>query len=153
MEHGSRTKLVAALVLASVFGSGFLLGYAVDGRADAAQVAAQRSTDAAPSRERRRRPYIWESMDPTEEQRARLDSIMQVRREQMNRLHADFGVARQEYQSRYDAVVRDTREAMAAVFPPEKAAEYRRLVAESDRRREEERASEEGRASRDAPRD
>ena len=151
MEHGSRTKLVAALVLVLVFGSGILLGYAANGRADAAEVAAaQPSTDTTTPPARGRRPYIWETMNPTEEQRARLDSISQARRDQMNQLHADFDLAQREYQTRYDAIVRDSREALASVFPPEKAAEYRRLVAESDRRREEEAARE--RASRDAPR-
>jgi hypothetical protein len=84
-------------------------------------------------------------MQPTDEQRIVLDSIMREHRAEMNRLHADFDVAQRAYQTSYDALIQDTRDALAAVFPPEQRAEYRRLLAENDRRRAAERAS------RDAP--
>ena len=135
MEQGSRTKLVAALVLASVFGSGILLGYAADRDANAMVIASEAPAgDAAPA-ERRRRAPVYEQMNPTLEQRGLIDSILRVHRDEMNRLHAEFDVLQQEYQKHYDAVIQDTREGIAAVFPPEQAADYRRRLAEDDERR------------------
>jgi hypothetical protein len=139
MEHRTRTRLVAALVLASVFASGILLGFAADRGASVA-VASVTSSDA-PSGERPRRVPVYELMSPTDEQRVVLDSIMREHRAEMNRLHADFEVAQRAYNTSYDALIQETRDALAAVFPPEQRAEYRRLLAENDRRRAAERAS------------
>ena len=47
MEHRTRTRLVAALVLVSVFGSGVLLGYAAD--RGAAVAVASVTSDGGPS--------------------------------------------------------------------------------------------------------
>jgi cell division septation protein DedD len=137
MEHRTRTRLVAALVLACVFASGILLGFAAD---RAVAVASVTSSDA-PSGERPRRVPVYELMSPTDEQRVVLDSIMREHRAEMNRLHADFEVAQRAYNTSYDALIQETRDALAAVFPPEQRAEYRRLLAENDRRRAAERAS------------
>lgn len=139
MEQGSRTKLVAALVLASVFGSGLLVGFAVDG-GPAVAMTAEAPAEAAPAPERRRRVPVYESMSPTEEQRVRIESIMAMHREEMNRLHDEFAVAQEAYQSSYDALIQDTRTAITAVFPEERRAEYRQRLEEFDRRRAEERA-------------
>jgi hypothetical protein len=144
MEHRTRTRLVAALVLASVFASGILLGFAAD-RGAAVAAASVTSDGVAPSAERPRRVPVYELMSPTDEQRVVLDSIMREHRAEMNRLHADFEVAQRAYNTSYESLIQDTRDALAAVFPPEQRAEYRRLLAENDRRRAAERAS------RDAP--
>jgi hypothetical protein len=141
MDRGSRTKLVAAVVLASVFGSGILLGYAADTGADAVVIASEAPADETAPSERRRRAPVYEQMNPTLEQRALIDSILRVHRDEMNRLHAEFDVVQQEYQANYDVVIQDTREGIAAVFPPEQAADYRRRLAEDDQRRAAERAS------------
>jgi hypothetical protein len=140
MEHRTRTRLVAALVLASVFASGILLGFAAD-RGAAVAAASVISEGNAPTAERPRRVPVYELMSPTDEQRVVLDSIMREHRAEMNRLHADFDVAQRAYRTSYDALIQDTRDALAAVFPPEQRAEYRRLLAENDRRRAAERAS------------
>jgi len=140
MEHRTRTRLVAALVLASVFASGILLGFAAD-RGAAVAAASVISDGDAPSAERPRRVPVYELMSPTDEQRVVLDSIMREHRAEMNRLHADFEVAQRAYNTSYDALIQETRDALAAVFPPELRAEYRRLLAENDRRRAAERAS------------
>ncbi len=141
MDRGSRTKLVAAVVLACVFGSGILLGYAADTGADAVAVASEAPADETAPSERRRRAPVYEQMNPTLEQRALIDSILRVHRDEMNRLHAEFDVVQQEYEASYDVVIQDTREGIAAVFPPEQAADYRRFLAEDDERRAVERAS------------
>lgn len=155
MEHGSRTKLVTAVVLAVVFSSGILLGYAVLGYAadgdlgaEAAEAVAEaeargdrrggdrRGGDMRDGEPRRRRP-LYEQVDPTETQSSRIDSIMQAQRELMNQLTQDFREASGEYRSDYEALWRNTREAIVGVFTPEQGAEYRRILAEFDRRLEE----------------
>jgi len=141
MEQRNRTRLVAGLVLASVFASGALLGYAADRGAAVASASVASESPSAPPAERGRRVPVYELMQPTDEQRVVLDSIMREHRAEMNRLHADFEVAQRAYQTSYDALIQDTRDALAAVFPPEQRAEYRRLLAENDRRRAAERAS------------
>jgi Spy/CpxP family protein refolding chaperone len=140
MEQGSRTKLVAAAVLALVFGSGMVVGYAADGAkgAEAAEVGAAPATPEAPPA---KRVPVYEQLHPTDEQNAKIDSIMRDHRDQMVKLHEEFRVARESYQARYDALISDTREAIAGVFPPDEAARYRELLAEFDRQREQARSS------------
>lgn len=137
MEQGSRTKIVAALVLALVFGSGLLLGFAAQG-GPAVAMTVESSDGEAPTTERRRRPPVYESMNPTPDQRVLMDSIMVAHRDRMNLLHEEFNVAQQAYQTSYDALIRQTRDAITAVFPEDRRAEYRRrLDEEYDRPREE----------------
>ena len=145
MERRARTKLVAALVLGAVFGSGLLLGYAADSQltpepatVSAAAPAARPPADG----ERPRRPLVYEQLDPTPDQTAVIDSILRVHRARMNALDKEYREARHRYQASYDAVVRSTRDAIAGVFPADVAAEYRRLLTESDRRRDAEREAE-----------
>jgi hypothetical protein len=140
MEHRNRTRLVAGLVLGSVFAAGALVGFAADRGAAVAVASVTSESQAAPA-ERGRRVPVYMLMEPTDEQLVVLDSIMREHRADMNRLHADFDVAQRAYQTSYDALIQDTRDALAAVFAPEQRAEYRRLLAENDRRRAAERAS------------
>ena len=145
MERGARTKLITALVLAAVFGSGLLVGYAADrGLPQERTVAAapEGTPRAVSDGERPRRPLVYEQLNPSPEQTTVIDSIMFVHRQRMNALDKEYREARHLYQARYDALVRETREAIADVFPPQVAVEYRRLLAEFDERREAERAAE-----------
>jgi len=141
MEQRTRTRLVAGLVLASVFASGVLLGYAADRGAAVAVASVASEGEPVPPTERRRRVPVYELMEPTDEQRVVIDSVMREHRAHMNQLHEDFDVQRTAYQTSYDSLIQNTRDAIAAVFPPEQRAEYRRLLAENDRRRAAERAS------------
>jgi len=138
MEQGSRTKLVAALVLALVFSSGLLLGYAADG-GPTEIITTEATAREAPAA---RRPYVpvYESMDPTLAQRAVMDSIMDAQRAKMNLLHEEFDVAQHQYNTSYDALIQQTRDAITLVFPEERRAEYRRRLEERDRQRDQERA-------------
>jgi len=151
MERGSRTKLVTATVLVAVFGSGILLGFAADGDGAPASgdpveesegVTAERD-DSGESRERRR--PVYEQMEPSAAQLVRIDSIMGAHRARMGELNRDFRAARDAYRESYDALIQDTREAIAEVFPPDVAAEYRELLADFDRRRDQERSERDGR--------
>jgi hypothetical protein len=141
MEHGSRTKLVTAVVLALVFGSGMLVGYATDGGngVEAAMVPVQGSKEAAATPSRR--TPVYEQLHPTPDQTSRIDSILKDHHDQMVQIHDEFRTAREMYQTKYDALIQDTREAIAGVFPSDEAARYRELLAEFDRAREQERAS------------
>jgi hypothetical protein len=145
MDRGSRTKLVTALVLGAVFGSGLLLGFAADSPFDgdvnqAAVLDSPRSSEAGG--ERPRRPMVYEQLHPSPDQTAVIDSIMTMHRQRMNALDKEYREARHLYQARYDALIQETRAAIAGVFPPEVATEYRRLLAEFDERRAAERAAE-----------
>ena len=81
---------------------------------------------------------VYESMNPTPGQRVQMDSIMVVHRDRMNLLHEEFNVQQQAYQTRYDALIQQTRDALTALFPEDQRAEYRRrLEEEYDRPREE----------------
>lgn len=133
MEQGSRTKLVAALVLASVFGSGLLVGFAVN---DATPAVAETTGE-----EGERRPWVpqYLEMDPTPEQLTRIEAIMALHKAEVNRLHAEYDVVQQAQQATYDALIQDTRNAIAAVFPEERRAEYRQRLEEYDRERAAER--------------
>jgi hypothetical protein len=145
MERPVRTKLVAALVLGAVFGSGLLLGYAADTRLRPEPAVATGDAPEmrpAESGERPRRPLVYEQLNPSPEQTVVIDSILRVHRARMNALDKEYREARDQYQASYDAVVLETREAIAGVFPPEVAAEYRRLLTENDRLRAAERAKE-----------
>jgi Spy/CpxP family protein refolding chaperone len=143
MEHGSRTKLLSAVVLALVFGSGILLGYAADSNVVTAAAVEDatgepdRGTTEAP----RARSFVYEQLERTSEQDAAIDEIIRSHRELMNQLHRDFDVAQARYEANFDALVAETREAIALVFPPDRRAEYRHLLAEFDSRREEDRAA------------
>jgi len=144
MERSSRTKLLTALVLGAVFGSGLLLGFAADsnlGPEPTETAAAAPARDSSVNGERPRRPMVYEQLHPSPEQTAVIDSILRVHRARMNALDKEYREARRTYQASYDAVIQDTRDAIAGVFPPEVATEYRRLLAEFDARREAERAA------------
>jgi len=147
MEKLARTRLVTVGVLVVVFGSGFVLGMAMDRSLTAQPVAAAEvAGDAAAedgSREeaprgrderRGRRLPMWEQVDPTADQRIRIDSIIEWQRESMESLHREFNAA---YDPRYRALIVETREAIKRALTPEQAQAYDSLVAEFDRRRAE----------------
>ncbi len=147
MEKLLRTRLLTALVLAAVFSSGVLVGMAADRGAAVVETAAAgdstaRQGDGEREREReRRRTPIYEQVQPTPEQRARIDSIVKEHRQRMDALQEEFRKAYRElrdaYDPRYQELIRDTREAIKAVLTPEQAEEYQRLLDEWDRRRAE----------------
>lgn len=143
MEHGSRTRLLSATVLAVVFGSGVLLGYAADSNplVPTAGLAEVAEADGEDAREPRTRRYVYEQLERTPEQDASIEEIFRTQRHLMNELHREFDVAESEYEANFNALVVETRDAIALVFRPDQRAEYRQLLAEFDERRERERAA------------
>ena len=107
------------------------LGLAVD-RSLGAASPAEGSSEVVDAEERR--TPMWEQVDPTEEQAARIDSIIRTHRATMRSLQKEF---RESYNPRYQAVIESTREAILGVMTPEQAAEYRSLLEEYDRKRAE----------------
>ena len=134
MEHGSRTKLVTAVILAVVLGTGVMLGLVSDGSLVAPPVEEATMNDADRGRvsERRRRTPMYEQVGPTEAQGVLIDSILEGQRQHMRLLHDEF---RASYDPRYQAVIQQTREAILEVFTLEQASEYRVLLQEFDESR------------------
>ena len=126
MERVVRTRLFAGVVLAVVFGAGVVLGLAID------QNPGPRG-DRGRGEETHRTP-TYMKVDPTEQQKTQIDSILRKDRAAMRALHEEF---RAEYEPRYQALVKQTREAIKSVLTPEQAAKYDSIHAEYDRKRSE----------------
>lgn len=128
MDRLLRTRLITAVVLALVFGAGVLLGFA----ADRSLVVTPSGEDARTEDEEQptqRRPAMYEQVDPTEAQKMVIDSIVQEYRTAMRALHAEFSAA---YDSRYQAMLRETRSAIKGVLTPQQAHAYDSLIARRD---------------------
>ena len=155
MEKTARTRLLTAAVLVVVFGAGIVLGMAVIPReptttatADSAATASRQGADSAG---RRHRPPLYMQVDPTPEQKVKLDSLLQENREAMRALtrefHAQYDAPAdslraeldslrekfgRKYQPRYDSLIAGTRAAMRAVLTPEQAEKWDSLIARAD---------------------
>ena len=150
MEHGSRTRILTAVVLAIVFASGVLLGLAADSNlsAEPSEVVSTESEGEEPDGERRRR-YIYGQVEPSPEQQALIDSMMKGHRESRERLQDElrrgYRELRTSYNPRYQVLVEDIRGAIKDVFSEEQAAEYQVLLDDFDRRRAERNENEQDR--------
>ena len=137
MEHVLRTRLLAAVVIAVVFGAGVLLGLAADsslGAETAEVVAGEANGEAEP--ERRRRAPIYTQVDRTPDQQVRIDAIISEHRERTNALDKE---ARVTLRQGVRQIYLETREAIKGVFTPEQAAEYQMLLDAFDARQAAER--------------
>jgi Spy/CpxP family protein refolding chaperone len=139
MEHRLRTRLVTALVLAAVFGAGVLLGLAADSNLGATppEVTADAPETETEEAEAPRRRRIYDQVEPTEDQRHLIDSIIEEHRARTNALDDEM---RAEYRGGFRVILLETREAIKGVLTTEQATEYERLLEEYDAR---------GRAERD----
>jgi len=140
MERGTRTRLLTAVLLFAVFGSGILLGFAMDSSLDAEQpeVSSEaQGADQEPAEEQpQQQHYIYEQVEPNEEQLSRIESLVaeyRVRRDSLD----------EEMQARWNdtrrQVILELREAIKAALSPEQAAEYQRLLDEYEAQRAAER--------------
>jgi len=134
MDKLLRTRLTTALVLVLVFASGALLGVATDRSLGAAPAEAVARPDSTEETTERRRVPMYEQVGPDAEQKMAIDSIVSEYRVAMKALHAEFRAA---YDTRYQALVEETRSAIKGVLTPEQVQAYDSLVAERDRRRAE----------------
>ena len=149
MEPGSRTKLMTAVILAVVLGTGVMLGLVTvceigDGRtrcvinvnSDLAAMPVEegmvREVDRDCMSERNRRTPMYEQVGLTEDQSRLIDSILEDQLQHMRSLHEEF---RTTYVPRYQALIQQTREAILEVFTDEQASDYRALLQEFDESR------------------
>ena len=149
MESGSRTKLMTAVILAVVLGTGVMLGLVSvcevgDGRtrcvinvnSDLAAMPVEegmvREADRDGMSERNRRTPMYEQVGLTEDQSLLIESILEGQLQHMRSLHEEF---RTTYVPRYQALIQQTREAILEVFTEEQASDYRALLQEFDESR------------------
>ena len=149
MEPGSRTKLMTAVILAVVLGTGVMLGLVSvceigDGRtrcvinvnSDLAAMPVEegmvREADRDGMSERNRRTPMYEQVGLTEDQSLLIDSILEGQLQHMRSLHEEF---RTTYVPRYQALIQQTREAILEVFTEQQASDYRALLQEFDESR------------------
>lgn len=134
----ARTRLLTAVLLAVVFGSGFTLGMAFNHTAVATPADdAEEVTEAATEE----RTPMYEQVGPTEDQKILIDSIVQEHRQKMESLQEQF---RATYNPRYEALIDSTREAIKKVFSQRQAAQYDSLIADYELRKAEREAREAG---------
>lgn len=136
----NRARLLSMAVLAIVFGSGIVVGFAWDRRLDAAEAEAYRSAqsevatesraESDEGRTERRRP-MYEQVGPTDAQRLRIDSIVAAYREDVRGFHRQ---SRKSYEDGMRARVLQARGAIRDVFGPEQAEMYDSLTAAKDAR-------------------
>ena len=149
MKPGSRTKLMTAVILTVVLGTGVMLGLVSvceigDGRtrcvinvnSDLAAMPVEegmvREADRDGMSERNRRTPMYEQVGLTEDQSFLIDSILEDQLQHMRSLHEEF---RTTYVPRYQALIQQTREAILEVFTEEQASDYRALLQEFDESR------------------
>lgn len=146
MSQATRTRLVTAFVLAAVFGTGVLVGFAADSSLDAetpehAATApvedaseASEATDGEEGEEAEtERRYTFHEVGPNEEQLARIYEIVDEHRARTNALDEEI---RDGFRADFRAILLDTREAIKGVLTAEQAAEYQRLLDERDAARD-----------------
>ncbi|MDH3270452.1 MAG: hypothetical protein OEN56_03925 [Gemmatimonadota bacterium] len=140
MGQSSRTRLLTAGLLFSVFGAGVLLGLAADSElgASTAEEVAENSDTTDPDEEtpRAERRRLYHEVGPNESQLARIDSIVREHRARTNALDEELSA---EYRTGARAILLDTREAIKSVLTAQQAAEYQRLLDEFDAERATER--------------
>ncbi len=128
MAGTGRLRFAGALLLAATFAVGGLGGYAV-AQLGGRGAAAQADEIDCDEHDRGRRGSYYESLGVTPEQHARIDAILQARKQQMDAFWAENG-------PRMEQIVDSARAEIRNVLTPEQQAE-------SDRRRAERRAKRE----------
>ena len=142
MSRQTRTRILTAGVLLSVFGAGMLLGFAADTTLTpdpaSASIATPAEEVASTEVDEPRRTPMYEQVGPDSAQSVLIAELVQEHRARMDALNREF---QEHYDPRYRAIVEETREAIKAVFTPEQAARYQEIVEERDRRRAAEEAA------------
>lgn len=142
MEHGSKTRLVTALILAAVFSSGVLLGFAADSNLGAEPANELVPTESATAEEESaedstpRRRGMYMQVDPNEEQLARIDEIVAEHSARVDALDEEL---RSEFRAARRLLVQETREAIKGALTAEQAGRYQAILDEWDERRAAER--------------
>lgn len=152
MSQATRTRLVTAFVLAAVFGTGVLVGFAADSSLDAEtpepvasatvddnSTAANAGSEEGAEEVEPERRYTFHEVGPNEVQLARIYEIVDEHRARTNALDEEI---RDGFRADFRAILLETREAIKGVLDADQAAEYQRLLDERDARAEAERENE-----------
>lgn len=166
MEKQQRTRLATALILALVFGTGVVLGVAVDRRAIAGapaeggeMAASDEGRDDDDDRDRDRRQPIYEQVGTLEpDQRDRIEVVVEEYRASGRELWQEWREEyeplererkaweeehveplRREWEGRRDSLVEATRTRIKEVMTSEQARRYDSLVADYEQRRDDRR--------------
>lgn len=146
MGQTSRTRLLTAGVLITVFGSGILVGLVLDSELGASptpelsDVQTSEAPEVVDTTEAEADEdddgfecCIYHKVEPNEFQLARIDSIVQEHR---NRRDALDEALNAEREIEHRAILLDTRESIKSVLTPEQASEYQHLLDEWDAQEE-----------------
>lgn len=146
MEHGSKTRLATALILAAVFSSGVLLGFAADSNLGAEPAAedvvateSDTSTEEESGEESPRRRGLYMQVEPNEEQLVNIDPIVEMFTARLGALNEAFDEVRAKYDADRRALSLETREAIKSELTAEQAAKYQKILDDWDARRRAER--------------
>ena len=132
MSHESRTRLLTAVILVAVFGSGALLGAALDNRLGAEEpadpvVVTETEAEGAEEEAAPERGPTYMEVEPNEEQLALIQEIVAEYRTRVNELDEE---ARSQYRADFRVIRDAAREAIKGVLTPEQAALYQELLDE-----------------------
>jgi hypothetical protein len=126
-ESALKAKTVAATALILLFGSGVVVGLALDQVANANTLEEVRR-DTRGERDGRRRQMIVDKVGLSTVQKASLDSLVSFHRQRMSDLDKEF-------QPRYRTLIADLREEIKLVLTDDQRERYDVLLAERDAER------------------
>jgi Spy/CpxP family protein refolding chaperone len=155
MTTAARTRLASSVVLTLVFGSGLLLGAAIDRRLEGAQAPDPAELAASPAPQSpppslggasdpnapdadeaeaggEEREPMYSQVGLTPEQSARIEQVVVDYREHVRALRAE---SRARYDEAYWALVTEVRDSIKALMSAEQVARYDELLSDSDERR------------------
>lgn len=118
-----RTRLVGFTLIAVVFLVGSMTGAAMD------RVISTQATSREAKGQEERTTHIIDQVEMTDEQRARIDAILERRSERMSATWAEIA-------PRLDAITDSARAEIMQTLTPEQQAEYERRLDERTRERE-----------------
>ena len=122
-----KARMVAAAALVLLFGSGVVVGLALDQTASASPLGEVRA-DVRSEREARRRGLIVDGVGLSAVQRTSVDSLVVYHRQRMSALDTEF-------RPRYRTVITDLREEIMLVLTIDQRVTYDVLLAEHDAER------------------
>lgn len=123
-----RPKIITAMILTVLFGSGFVMGVAWDGRLDASPASSEEANGRRD--DGGRRGLIVEGVGLTVEQKVSVDAVVDDYRQEMKALQ-------EEFRPRYRSIIEETRGAIRELLSGEQAEEYDALLVEHDAKRAE----------------
>ena len=125
MSTPRRARLISAGLLGLVFLCGVLTGYA----ADAVVGGGEAPVGSEMEREEDRQAWLIERVGLTDEQRARVDSVVE-------RYRGEIGEMVEACRESYRSLVAESRSEVEAVLTPEQRSEYRSLLEKKRQRGE-----------------